>query len=357
MRRERGLTSRLAGYTASMNHSPSASDPVDISSAAHRGPLSSWVVDRVLGGRRPAPPRISSPLANDAQTALYLCYETHFGELSPVYDAEWDPQLIEFRGRLECAFESELRHLVASVPSNVCSVNVATCIAQLIDDDDGPSVSRYMEREGTLEQMRQLVRHRSAYQLKEADGHTFGIPRLRHAAKQHLAQIQAGEYGADEPGRMMHSDLFASTMDSLGLDSRPNAYLATLPASSLAVSNLISMFGLNRRLRSALVGHLAVFEMTSVEPMDRYARALRRLGADERAIKFYDVHVLADAEHELLVAELAAAHLRNEPDAGSEVMFGAACVLTVERWFAADLLNDWRLSTSAEFAKVNEPAA
>lgn len=52
--RERGLTPRLAGYMASMNHSPSASDPVAISSAAHRGPLSSWVVDRVLGGHGPA---------------------------------------------------------------------------------------------------------------------------------------------------------------------------------------------------------------------------------------------------------------------------------------------------------------
>jgi hypothetical protein len=33
------------------------------------------------------------------------------------------------------------------------------------------------------------------------------------------------------------------------------------------------MFGL-RRWRTALVGHLAVFEMTSVEPMERYRRAL-----------------------------------------------------------------------------------
>ena len=130
-------------------------------------------------------------------------------------------------------------------------------------------------------------------------------------------------------------------MEELGLDSRSNAYLADLPASALAVSNVISMFGLNRRLRSALVGHLAVFEMTSVEPMGRYAKALRRLGAAKRAATFYDVHVLADAEHELLVAEMAAAHLLDEPDAGHEVMFGAVCALMVERWFAADLLDAW----------------
>jgi hypothetical protein len=164
---------------------------------------------------------------------------------------------------------------------------------------------------------------------------------LRHEAKQCLVRIQAGEYGADEPGRVMHSELFAQTMDELALDNRPNAYLPDLPASALAVSNVISMFGLNRRFRSALVGHLAVFEMTSVEPMGRYARGLRRMGATDRAARFYDVHVLADAEHEVLVAELAAAHLRNEPTAGRDVLFGASCVVEVERWFAADLFDAW----------------
>lgn len=284
----------------------------------------------------------------DAQVALYLCYESHFGVVAPAFDSEWDPQLIEFRRRLEQAFERELRRRVRRIHGAVTGGNVADRLRQLIAADDGPSVSRHMERRGTLEQMRQFVRHRSAYQLKEGDGHTFGIPRLRHVAKQRLVQIQAGEYGADEADRTMHSELFAQTMEELGLDSRPNAYLSDLPASALAVSNIISMFGLNRRLRSALVGHLALFEMTSVEPMGRYAAALRRLGATDRAARFYDVHVMADAEHELLVAEMASAHLLDEPDAGHEVMFGAMCALVVERWFAADLLDAWaRPSTAA----------
>jgi len=36
------------------------------------------------------------------------------------------------------------------------------------------------------------------------------------------------------------------------------------------------MFGLHRRFRGALVGHLAIFEMTSIGPMGRYATGLRR---------------------------------------------------------------------------------
>ena len=317
--------------------------PVDVGSARRRGPLSAWVVDRLRGGAGPSPTQVGNSFSDDAQTALYLCYESHFGDIAPSFDAEWDPLLIEFRGRLEHSFERELRRRVGldEASGAVDADNVGERIRRLIAADKGPSLSRHMERAGTLEQMRQFVLHRSAYQLKEGDGHTFGIPRLRHQAKQLLVQIQAGEYGADEPDRVMHSELFAQTMAELGLDNRPNACLAELPASALAVSNLISMFGLNRRLRSAMVGHLAVFEMTGVQPMARYARALRRMGASDRSTRFYDVHVLADAEHEVMVDELATAHLLDEPAAGLEVIFGASCVLEVERWFAEDLLHEW----------------
>jgi hypothetical protein len=58
------------------------------------------------------------------------------------------------------------------------------------------------------------------------------------------------------PGHL--STLFADSMRVLDLDpSYDGAYLDRLPASTLATTNLISMFGLHRRLGGALVGHLA----------------------------------------------------------------------------------------------------
>jgi len=42
--------------------------------------------------------------------------------------------------------------------------------------------------------------------------------------------------------------------------------------------NLASIFGLHRRWRAALVGHLAVSEIISVGPMERYSRALAAFG-------------------------------------------------------------------------------
>ena len=310
-----------------------------------RGPSSAWVLDRLRGRGPAAGPAVHHDgLGEDVQLALYLAYESHFSTLPGVGDLEWDPALISFRRNLEDAFEEALRQ---AMPVWADRSPVRRAIPEILDLDDGPSLSSHMEAHGTLEEMRALVVHRSAYQLKEGDGHTFAIPRLDGRAKQLLVEIQAGEYGADAPGRTMHSSLFAQTMRHLGLDDRLHAYLDVLPASALAVSNLISMFGLNRRWRGALVGHLTVFEMTSVTPMGRYARALERLGASDEARRFYDVHVLADAEHERMALDMAVALEQDEPGLRADIIFGARCAGEVDRRFAATLFDDWRRTASS----------
>jgi heme oxygenase-like protein len=313
---------------------------------ASRGPLSAWTIARVWQpiGEAEDPPAVTADadgFGDDLQLALYLAYEGHFRRLGAV--DEWDPVLIAFRRRLEDAFLAELQRRVGRDVRRTIRerTDLRRAIPALIEADTGPSLSRYMEVHGTLQQMRDFALHRSAYQLKEGDAHTLGISRLGGRAKQILAAIQAGEYGADEPDRVMHSELFAQTMRGLGLDDRPNASLDRLPASALMVSNLISMFGLNRRWRGALVGHLAVFEMTSVVPMGRYGRALERLGADEATRRFYDVHVMADAEHELMALDMACALAEDEPALVGDIVFGAYAVLAVEREFAGTLLRSW----------------
>ena len=161
----------------------------------------------------------------------------------------------------------------------------------------GPSLLRFACEEATLDQMRELAKHPSAYQLKEADPHTWAIPRISGQAKATMVEIQVDEYGNGN-GSRMHSALFAETMTALGLDPRPNRYLNEIPGFTLATVNLISFLALHRRLRGALIGHLALFEMTSVDPMGRYSQALRRLGIPLWGRQFYDTHVEADEAHQ-----------------------------------------------------------
>jgi hypothetical protein len=120
----------------------------------------------------------------------------------------------------------------------------------------------------------------------------------------------------------------------VGLDSTYGAYLDNIPGVTLATVNLMSMFGLHRRLRGAIVGHLALFEMSSSIPNRRYAAGLRRLGHDGRATEFFDEHVLADAVHENIAAvDLAGGLARQEPALSAQIVWGARCLaLLDERW-------------------------
>jgi hypothetical protein len=143
-------------------------------------------------------------------------------------------------------------------------------------------------------------------------------------------------------------------MDALGLDSRYGAYVERIPAVTLATVNLMSMFGLQRRLRGALVGHLALFEMTSSVPNRRYASGLRRLGLGPEATGFYDEHVVADAVHENVAAvDLAGGLARQDPSLAADVLWGAAALIELEGRFARHLLGAWEAGESS----LRDPAA
>jgi hypothetical protein len=304
----------------------------------------------VTGVPAPAPSSFE-----DLHLALYLCYELHYRGLPGVDDEwEWEPSLLALRATLEREFEAELRRAVAiPMPSGTMDVDLRA----IEDADDGLSLSKHLERDGTLAQFLEFVVHRSAYQLKEADPHSWALPRLHGGPKAAMVEIQADEYGGGDAGRI-HAALFARTMDALGLDSAYGAYVDRLPAVTLATVNLMSMLGLHRRLRGAIVGHLALFEMTSSIPNRRYGNALRRLGFGPDATGFYDEHVVADAVHESVAAvDLAGGLAAQDPALVPDILWGAAALAFVEDRFARHLLESWAAGRSSLRAPIEPPAA
>ncbi len=326
-----------------------------------RGPLSAYLLDALdgypgaFGEGAPAPgPDLDGLGDEDLHLALYLCYELHYRGLPGVDDRwEWDAGLLAFRRRLEIAFEEAVRTECAT-PAAVAPERIDDALREIVRADDGPSVSTFVEREASIDQLRELLIHRSAYQLKEADPHSFALPRLWGRPKAAMVEIQLDEYGAGKPGRI-HADLFAQTMQAVGLDGNYGAYLPVLPATTLATVNLASLFGLHRRLRGACAGHLALTEMTSSVPSRRYAAGLRRLGFDTTdATDFFDEHVEADAVHESLAAvDLAGGLAHQDPQLGQDVLFGATAVALLERRFAEALLGAWSEGRSS----LPEPVA
>jgi hypothetical protein len=291
----------------------------------------------------------------DLQLALYLCYELHYRGLPGVDERwEWEPSLLALRAELEAEFEAGLRRDVP-LPRPRRSMDVE--LREIEAADDGPSLSRHLERKGTLDQYLEFVVHRSAYQLKEADPHSWALPRLHGGPKAAMVEIQADEYGGGDAARI-HAQLFTRAMDALGLDSRYGAYIDHLPAVTLATVNLMSMFGLHRRLRGAIVGHLALFEMTSSVPNRRYANGLRRLGFDGDALEFYDEHVVADAVHENVAAvDLAGGLAKQDPTLAADILWGAAALTELEGRFARHLLDAWGAGESSLRLPIEPPAA
>ncbi|WP_436794508.1 iron-containing redox enzyme family protein [Actinospongicola halichondriae] len=281
------------------------------------------------------------PLANlDFQRALYALHELHYrGVASAHPDAEWHPNVVGWWHHIAGRFESALCDAAPLRLGN--ELDAGDQIADLVEASDGPSLSAYVAEHASLDVLREFAIHRSLYQLKEADPHTFALPRVGGRAKAAFVEIQMDEYGNGVSGRS-HAELFAETMRALDLDPTYGRYVAHVPAVTLATVNLITHLALHRRLLGALLGHLALFEMTSVGPMRRYAEAMRSIGAPEEACEFYDVHVVADEHHGPLArVGLVDAHVAEHRDDGGLAVWGAEVTMAIEGRFSELLLDRW----------------
>ncbi|MBM7820173.1 hypothetical protein JOE63_002650 [Cellulosimicrobium cellulans] len=332
-----------------------------------RGPLTAALLSALVAGapaddaaERLRPVRDALPAALDAaagrvlrdddvQLALAVLYELHYRGVDGVDDAwEWVPALLAVRARLEAPFETAVRKRAGQPEcATTDAAGVARRLFELAAADDGPSLSRYVARRADAEQARELLVLKSLYQLKEADPHTWAVPRIAGAPKAALVEIQADEYGGGRPGRM-HAELFARAMRGVGLDDTYGRYVDAVPAVVLAAVNTMSLFGLHRRLRGAIVGHLAAFEMTSSVPSRLYGNGFRRLGHDADTTWYFDEHVEADAVHEQIAGrDLAGGLVEQDPAMRDDVLLGAAACLAVEADVGAYALDRWERGESA----------
>ncbi|MEO6629028.1 MAG: iron-containing redox enzyme family protein [Aquihabitans sp.] len=312
-----------------------------------RGPLSNALIDHLRTGA-PLLSRIRNCVDvlvdDDFQLALWCCYQLHYQGFAGVEDtAEWDLEVLAFRFELESQFEKVLRdeYTTMTLPEDPCVA------LRVISTWAGPPLARIIEKTGTIEDLREFAIHRSSYQLKEADPHTWAIPRLSGPGRAAMIEIQIDEYGQGRLGEA-HAEIFAAAMRDLELDDRFGQYVDRLPGTTLAADNLASMFGLNRRLRGALIGHLALLEMCSVVPMSRYLAAARRIGGLPEFERFYEVHVEADAHHaHLTLVKMVAKFIADEPELGPGIIFGAASRSRVEARMARSILRAWHAGESS----------
>lgn len=313
-----------------------------------RGTLSAAVVDALrspVGTAVPGgvSPDGDDPFGEDLQLALHLCYELHYRGFAGVDDGwEWDPGLLALRRRGEQVFLDGLRAATEG------GTDVSAALgALLVEPADGDGISHYLRDEADWEQMREYLVHRSIYHLKEADPHAWAVPRLQGRAKAALVAVEFDEFGGGH-APLMHSRLFQDLLVAAGLDAGHLSYLEAVPAAPLAIVNMMSLFGLHRGLRGALVGHFAAAEITTGPSARRMAQALRRMGAPEECVRFYTEHIEADAVHEQLMRhEVVADLLDREPSLAADVVLGVQATELLEDRLAGHLRRCWDRGTSS----------
>lgn len=283
----------------------------------------------------------ADPAGVDVQLALYLCYELHYRGFAGV-DArwEWNAGLLHLRGRLEDLFLADVTRAVGEVEPDARAVDELDALC--VEPVDADGVSHYLRDRGSWAQMREYFAHRSLYHLKEGDPHAWAIPRLTGQAKAAFVAVEFDEFGAGQ-GARVHQQLFADLLAAADLDAGYLGYLNHVPAQTLAVVNLMSMFGLHRRLRGAAVGHFAATEVTSPPGSRRMVQALERLGAPPQCRAFYAEHVEADAVHEQVVrTDVVGDLVGREPHLDADVVFGIRAFDVVEERLAEHLMACWR---------------
>ncbi len=327
-----------------------------------RGPLSGAVIG-ALAGRSPLdterlvsrvdglPEGTDLLTDDDLHLTLWVLYELHYRGFEGVDpEAEWDPDLLRLRRAIETVVEAELRGRCAPYVAETLgdtTADLADRLFTLAATFEGPSVSRFLHREATLDQLREFLALRSIYQLKESDPHSWVIPRISEAPKAALVELQYDEYGGGRPERL-HATMFGDAMEGAGLDRTYGAYLDRVPGHTLATNNVMSLFGLHRRLRGAAMGHLGAYEATSSIPCRKYAGGVRRLGLPEVVAAYFDEHVEADAVHEQLAFRVIGGGLVESGQATAEdVVFGAVACLLMDAVAGERMLDAWKSGRSA----------
>jgi hypothetical protein len=287
---------------------------------------------------------------DDFQLALWMLYEGHYRGFDKIgADDEWRLDHLHLRAFLENRFEGWLRAQTAgfAATDDEETPDFADMMFTAIADFESPGLASFLQRKASREQLLEILIQRSIYLLKEADPHSWGVPRLVGPAKVALVELLYDEYGAGRPERL-HSHLFATTLRECGLDATYGSYIDVVPAVTLAVNNAMSMFGLNRRLVGALMGHLAAAEATSSLPARKVVGGMRRLGLSEAAVMYFDEHVEADAVHEqVVVRDICGRLVSDQPDMLSDVMFGAGACLLLDARAAELTLGRWEAGLSS----------
>ena len=213
------------------------------------------------------------------------------------YTNERSLYLGKLRDRIESVWQAweldqlnldQLRHL-----------KVKNALIERADADLNPSSSEnkeYIRQQMTLVGYRQLIAIASLDGLVESSRLCHILGGAAHEVQATLMRVLIEEYGGGRLARK-HSTFFALMMEELGLNSKPEAYLALVPWQVLACINHNFLLTNRKRHYLRYNGGFTYFEIVGPSVYQDYIAVSRRLGLSDSAMGYWDLHIREDERH------------------------------------------------------------
>ena len=239
------------------------------------------------------------------------------------YMNEDSAYLFSQRIKIENAWQnSELRHFDLAPLKNL-DVEAALAERAARDLEPGPSeVGLFFRNTMSKTGYRRLLAITSLDGLVEASQLSRVIGGVANDQQAMLTKILIEEYGGGKLSRK-HSTFFSTMLTELGMNAAPEVYFDLVPWEVLA--NINYSFTVSERKRNFLryIGGLLYFEISVPAAFQHYKAAGERLGLNEKAIGYWDVHIKEDLRHgQWMLHDVALPLTKQYKDRGWEIIWG-----------------------------------
>ncbi len=239
------------------------------------------------------------------------------------YKNEDSPFLFSIHSKIETAWHDwEIEQLNMPRVANekiVCELN------SRVKEDLNPRLSevgRYLQQEISEKGYRRLLAIMSVNGLVEASQLSRILGGVGNEVQSMLTRIFLEEYGGGKLARK-HSTFFEDMLNCFDMSIQPEAYLDLVPWSILA--NINHSFALCERKKNFLryTGGLLFTEVTTPAVFESYKIAGERLGFDEAAVGYWDLHMKEDERHgQWMLTDVAEPLVEKYPDRAYELLLG-----------------------------------
>lgn len=179
----------------------------------------------------------------------------------------------------------------------------------------------FLAEEASIAQMRYFFLQEAAVDTRFDDIIALTQIGLDGPAKLELAKNFWDEMGNGTPGAV-HTTMFNQSLANLGWTA--GIPYEALPWQTLANSNLLLLFAVNRRHCFKSLGCLGILELTALYRFQRMVDGCRRLGIPETAVAYQKAHVGIDTNHgEGWLRNAIGPLLKDRPEVGTEIAIGA----------------------------------